>query len=100
MRARLTQGTLRVVHARTWFPRSLLHRFHLPMAILQQLSLIVQEALAIYGAALAKSWPMVYRALSSVPPHEAPDIYIVDQLSVGVPPVSYTHLTLPTICSV
>ena len=85
MRARLTQGTLRVVHARTWFPRSLLHRFHLPMAILQQLSLIVQEALAIYGAALAKSWPMVYRALSSVPPHEAPDIYIVDQLSVGVP---------------
>ena len=78
-------GTLRVVHARTHIPRSLGHRFHLPMAILQQLSLVAQVALAQHGAWIADSWPALYATLTHVPPHTVPDIFIIDQLPVAIP---------------
>lgn len=78
-------GTLRVVHARTHIPRSLGHRFHLPMAILQQLSLVAQVALAQHGTWIAEAWPALYAALTHVPPHTVPDVFIVDQLPVAIP---------------
>ncbi|WFD21588.1 hypothetical protein MEQU1_000241 [Malassezia equina] len=78
-------GTLRVVHARTRIPRSLGHRLHLPMAILQQLSLVAQVAFAQYGAWMAGAWPALYASLTHVPPHTRPDVFIVDQLPVAIP---------------
>lgn len=81
----LTAGTLRVEHARTIVPRSIAHMFHLPMAILQQVSLIVQLALAVPPCDAAARLSGLYRLLTSLAPQERPDVFIVDQLSVGIP---------------
>lgn len=78
-------GTLRVVHARTHVPRAIAHRFHLPMAILQQLSLVMQVAWAVYVPWLARAAPAVYCALSCVPPDAVPDVFVIDQLPVAIP---------------
>ncbi|WFD25281.1 hypothetical protein MNAN1_000248 [Malassezia nana] len=78
-------GTLQVVHARTRIPRSICHRLHLPMAILQQLSLVWQVFIAQYGAGIAEAWPQLYAALTHVPPRSVPDVFIVDQLPVAIP---------------
>lgn len=78
-------GTLQVVHAQTCVPRSIFHKFHLPMAMLQQLSLVFQVFCAAHGAALAKSAPALYAALSSVQPSDLPDVFIIDQLPLAIP---------------
>ncbi|KAK0522857.1 Alpha-1,3-mannosyltransferase-like protein [Tilletia horrida] len=101
-------GTLKVYHMRTKIPRSLppFHAFHLPLAILQQLSLVVQLVIAL---ALTR-YPWLERvpllasataiqkadASSAGDPPETPagtpplplpafDLFIFDQLPVGIP---------------
>lgn len=78
-------GTLDVVHARTSVPRAIVHRFHLPMAMLQQLSLVAQWVLAMHGATLAAYAPRVYAHLTSIPPAPVPDVIVVDQLPMAIP---------------
>lgn len=78
-------GTLRVVHAQTQIPRSILHKFHLPMAILQQLSLVVQVVVATHGGGLARTYPALYRALTHIDPQARPDVFVLDQLPVAIP---------------
>ena len=55
-------GTLEVIHAKTWIPRSVFHMLHLPMAILQQLSLVMQVVVAAYGSSLARHCVQVTNA--------------------------------------
>ncbi|WFD29618.1 hypothetical protein MSPP1_000628 [Malassezia sp. CBS 17886] len=78
-------GTLTIVTACTAIPRAVLGRLHLPMAILQQLSLVAQEWLATQMRSSSASQTPMYAALSSVPPAPAPDVFIVDQLPVAIP---------------
>ena len=78
-------GALRVVHAQTRMPRSILHKFHLPMAILQQLSLVMQVVVATHGAGLARTYPALYRALTHIDPQACPDVFVLDQLPVAIP---------------
>ena len=78
-------GALRVVHAQTRMPRSILHKFHLPMAILQQLSLVMQVLVATHGAGLARTYPALYRALTHIDPQACPDVFVLDQLPVAIP---------------
>ena len=78
-------GTLEVIHAKTWIPRSLFHMLHLPMAILQQLSLVMQVVVAAYGSSLARHLPHVYRSLTHVPTNSLPDVFVIDQLPTAIP---------------
>ncbi|PKI82975.1 hypothetical protein MVES1_003127 [Malassezia vespertilionis] len=78
-------GTLKVVHAKTCIPRSIFHMLHLPMAIMQQLSLVFQVYFAARYASLAETRPKLYNALCSVAPQPFADVYVVDQLSIAVP---------------
>ncbi|WFD35603.1 hypothetical protein MCUN1_002461 [Malassezia cuniculi] len=80
-----TSGTLRVQLAKTYIPRSVLHMLHLPMAILQQLSLVGQVFVAAHGRLLHDVAPGVYAVLSSLPPSELPDVFVVDQLPTAIP---------------
>lgn len=78
-------GTLPVEHAETRVPRSIFARLHLPMAILQQLSLVWQLCWATHGAKLAQRAPMLYAMLTSLPPSAMPDVFVIDQLPVAIP---------------
>ncbi|KAK0553370.1 Alpha-1,3-mannosyltransferase-like protein [Tilletia horrida] len=101
-------GTLKVYHMRTKIPRSLprLHAFHLPFAIMQQISLVVQLliALALTRFSWLQTVPFLAHATSirretaaqraegsdtpaTTPPLPLPpfDLFIFDQLSVGIP---------------
>ncbi|MCP5592173.1 hypothetical protein NL301_27500, partial [Klebsiella pneumoniae] len=77
-----TDGTLRVELAKTRIPRAVLHMLHLPMAILQQLSLVGQVYVATRGRALHRAAPWLYTLLTNIPPGELPDVFVVDQLPV------------------
>jgi alpha-1,3/alpha-1,6-mannosyltransferase len=80
-----TDGTLQVELAKTRIPRSVLHMLHLPMAILQQLSLVWQVYVAARGRALHRAAPWLYTLLTNIPPSELPDVFVVDQLPVCIP---------------
>ncbi|CBQ73036.1 related to alpha-1,3-mannosyltransferase alg2 [Sporisorium reilianum SRZ2] len=79
-------GTLKVQVMRTAIPRSLLGSFHLPCAILQQLSLVFQLVLAVmlfnYPGTLPR---FVARRLTSSPPIPGFDLFFFDQLPAGIP---------------
>ena len=78
-------GTLKVELARTLVPRSLGPLFHLTMAILQQLSLVTQVFVASLPRGTLEAHPELRRWLSSLETQPAPDVFIMDQLSVGIP---------------
>ncbi|KAL9937856.1 hypothetical protein V8E36_003401 [Tilletia maclaganii] len=101
-------GTLKVYHMRTRIPRSLppFHAFHLPLAILQQLSLVIQliVALALTKFPWLQHVPFLTSATSIHPPDPSSssnaaepsagtptlplppfDLFIFDQLPVGIP---------------
>ncbi|KAL4401594.1 Alpha-1,3-mannosyltransferase-like protein [Malassezia pachydermatis] len=82
---RLPRRTLHVFHAKTYVPRSILHRFHLPMAILQQLSLVLQVAIATSQGKLASQYPGLYACFTSMKPQPLPDVFIIDQLPIAIP---------------
>ncbi|KAE8271184.1 hypothetical protein A4X09_0g1150 [Tilletia walkeri] len=101
-------GTLKVYHMQTKIPRSLppFHAFHLPLAILQQVSLVIQLliALALTRFPWLEHVPLLagatsirksnLSASSTAPevqagtpplPMQPFDLFIFDQLSVGIP---------------
>ncbi|EPQ28523.1 uncharacterized protein PFL1_03826 [Pseudozyma flocculosa PF-1] len=79
-------GTLKVQVMRTRIPRSLFNRLHLPMAILQQLSLIFQLILSITLLKYPGTMPtFVSSRLTSSPPIPEFDLFFMDQLSAGIP---------------
>lgn len=80
-----TDGTLCVQLAETRIPRAIFHMLHLPMAILQQLSLVWQVFIASHGKVLHARAPRFYSHLSSLPPHELPEVFVVDQLPAAIP---------------
>ena len=79
-------GTLKVQVMRTAIPRSILGSFHLPCAIVQQLSLVFQLILAItlfnYPGTLPR---FVAKRLTSSPPIPGFDLFFFDQLPAGIP---------------
>lgn len=79
-------GTLKVQVMRTHIPRSFLGSFHLPCAILQQMSLVFQLILAItlfnYPGTLPR---FVSKWLTSSPPVPGFDLFFFDQLPAGIP---------------
>lgn len=79
-------GSLKVHHAKTSLPRHLIGALHLPMAIARQLSLFFQLMVALIAFRFPGSVPgFLYRRLTSLPPIQEYDLYIVDQLSTCVP---------------
>ena len=80
-----TDGTLCVQLAKTRIPRAIFHMLHLPMAILQQLSLVAQVVVAVHGKALHARAPGLYARLSSLPPCALPEVFVVDQLPAAIP---------------
>ncbi|CAD6976711.1 unnamed protein product [Tilletia controversa] len=101
-------GTLKVYHMQTKIPRSLppFHAFHLPLAILQQVSLVIQLLVALAltrfpwlenvpllasatsirkaGSSVIDGAPEVHAGTPSLPLQPF-DLFIFDQLSVGIP---------------
>ncbi len=79
-------GTLKVQVMKTFVPRSVLGSFHLPCAILQQMSLVFQLILAIllfnYPGTMPK---FVAKRLTSSKPIPAFDLFFFDQLPAGIP---------------
>ncbi|KAN0061809.1 Alpha-1,3-mannosyltransferase-like protein [Thecaphora frezii] len=79
-------GTLKVQVMKTFIPRSLFHSLHLPMAILQQFSLIFQLILSVVLFKYPGTMPRwLARNLTSSPPIPAFDLFFIDQLSAGIP---------------
>lgn len=79
-------GTLKVHLMRTIVPRSLFNRFHLPLAILQQASLIFQLLLSLLLFKFPGTMPQfVSSRLTSAPPMPGFDLFFIDQLSAGIP---------------
>ncbi|SAM81988.1 related to alpha-1,3-mannosyltransferase alg2 [Ustilago bromivora] len=79
-------GTLKVQVMHTLVPRSIFGSFHLPCAILQQMSLVFQLILAVmlfnYPGTLPR---FVTRRLTSSPPIPGFDLFFFDQLPAGIP---------------
>lgn len=79
-------GTLKVQVMHTHIPRSVLGSFHLPCAILQQLSLVWQLILAVmlfnYPGTLPR---FIATRLTSSPPIPGFDLFFFDQLPAGIP---------------
>lgn len=79
-------GTLRVQVMRTIIPRSILGSFHLPCAILQQMSLVFQVILAIMLFNYPGTMPRcVAKRLTSAKPMAGFDLFFFDQLPTGIP---------------
>ncbi|SPO25822.1 related to alpha-1,3-mannosyltransferase alg2 [Ustilago trichophora] len=79
-------GTLKVQVMRTCIPRSILGSFHLPCAILQQMSLVFQLILSIMLFQYPGTMPrFVANRLTSSPPIPAFDLFFFDQLPAGIP---------------
>ncbi|UZJ54433.1 hypothetical protein CBS101457_003753 [Exobasidium rhododendri] len=79
-------GTLRVNHVKTGIPRAFLSAFNLPLAIMRQFSLTFQLLIALFAFRFPGAIPrFLYRHLTSLPPLQSFDIFIVDQLSACVP---------------
>ncbi|GAC93558.1 glycosyltransferase [Pseudozyma hubeiensis SY62] len=79
-------GTLKVQVMRTAIPRSFLGGFHLPCAILQQMSLVFQLILSITLFNYPGTMPrFLSRCLTSSPPIPAFDLFFFDQLPAGIP---------------
>ena len=79
-------GTLKVQVMRTCIPRSFLGSFHLPCAILQQMSLVFQLILAVTLFNYPGTMPrFVSNRLTSSPPIPAFDLFFFDQLPAGIP---------------
>ncbi|EST05537.1 Glycosyl transferase, family 1 [Kalmanozyma brasiliensis GHG001] len=79
-------GTLKVQVMRTCIPRSVFGWFHLPCAILQQMSLVFQLILAILLFNFPGTLPrFVARRLTSSPPIPGFDLFFFDQLTAGIP---------------
>ncbi|WFC97982.1 hypothetical protein MYAM1_000703 [Malassezia yamatoensis] len=78
-------GTLQVIQAKTSIPRSFGSLFHLPMAIMQQLSLVWQVCFAVYGSGLARRMPKLYNLMTSIRPMKIPDVFVIDQLPTAIP---------------
>ncbi|SNX84370.1 related to alpha-1,3-mannosyltransferase alg2 [Melanopsichium pennsylvanicum] len=79
-------GTLKIQVMRTRIPRSLLGCFHLPCAILQQMSLVFQLILAIMLFNYPGTLPnFVSNRLTSSPPIPGFDLFFFDQLPAGIP---------------
>lgn len=79
-------GTIKVHHAKTSIPRHVGGGLHLPLAIARQLSLIFQLLIALFAFHFPGSVPaFLYRRLSSIPPLQEYDVFVVDQLSACVP---------------
>jgi alpha-1,3/alpha-1,6-mannosyltransferase len=79
-------GTIKVHHAKTLFPRNIAGGLHLPLAIARQLSLVFQLLVALFAFHFPGSIPgFLYRHLTNIPPLQEYDVFIVDQLSTCVP---------------
>ncbi|SPO25397.1 related to alpha-1,3-mannosyltransferase alg2 [Ustilago trichophora] len=79
-------GTLKVQVMRTCIPRSIFGSFHLPCAILQQMSLVFQLILSIMLFQYPGTMPrFVANRLTSSPPIPAFDLFFFDQLPAGIP---------------
>ncbi|PWZ02187.1 UDP-Glycosyltransferase/glycogen phosphorylase [Testicularia cyperi] len=79
-------GTLKVQVMKTAIPRAFLGGFHLPCAILQQMSLVFQLMLAILVFKYPGTMPgFLSRRLTSAPPTPAYDLFFFDQLPAGIP---------------
>lgn len=79
-------GTLKVQVMRTAIPRSLLGGFHLPCAILQQMSLVFQLILAVTLFNYPGTMPrFVSKRMTSSPPIPGFDLFFFDQLPAGIP---------------
>ncbi|KAJ1032988.1 hypothetical protein NDA16_000267 [Ustilago loliicola] len=79
-------GTLKVQVMHTLIPRSILGCFHLPCAILQQMSLVFQLILAImlfnYPGTLPR---FITKRMTSSAPIPGFDLFFFDQLPAGIP---------------
>lgn len=79
-------GTLKVQVMKTLVPRSFFGQFHLPCAILQQMSLVFQLVLAVAAFHFPRMVPgIILRCLSSSAPLSPFDLFFFDQLPAGVP---------------
>lgn len=79
-------GTLKVQVMRTRIPRSVLGSFHLPCAILQQMSLVFQLILSIMLFNYPGTMPrFIANRLTSSPPIPGFDLFFFDQLPAGIP---------------
>ncbi len=79
-------GTLKVQVMRTCIPRSVFGWFHLPCAILQQMSLVFQLILSILLFNFPGTLPrFISRRLTSSPPIPGFDLFFFDQLTAGIP---------------
>lgn len=80
-------GTLDVRVIKTWVPRSIIGSFHLPLAIMQSLSLVFQLLIAHLAFSYPGTFPFaaMYDLLSSATPVPAYDLIFIDQNPAGIP---------------